>query len=443
MLQNREMWNDAKDAVNAYLRSKGLAEVTYLTQEVLDLLRNDGANTLPSDYVHTIDLPSRIIGKSGELSASSLKIGDEIMLMYDGQVSIYAKVYMVDGVLKLGIPSYVSGPSNNYAPLSPVHYKEVYTKEVYDSLQEGTPLMVVLRTALDLVGFIPQIGTAADVILLSISSVTFENSPSLITGLDVFFDSLTFIGDALGNFFKSILKGVYNATALIFDTVLGKLIGDFILKGTHTLPDVIKYIQNAVEYPIKYITEKLDSLAKNLDGTWLSGLGSAMTTVLDKMQAVAQSLTTYVSTIVENITSKITKLFDGTAAVDYYLSKAIKNGELNDEALANLIQRVKNNDLSPQQLEYMQGKLLEQSSSGLDDLAKAVDDVIKGTSNLVDDTLAKLYDEVPLGKGQTGRYIPETIQEQMFMKSVLEAPLEGATKLPMDLGDPRWLGSDG
>ena len=39
--------------------------------------------------------------------------------------------------------------------------------------------------------------------------------------------------------------------------------------------------------------------------------------------------------------------------------------------------------------------------------------LLKGTKKLIDDDLAKLYDDIPLGKGSTGRTIPNTLDEQL------------------------------
>ncbi len=49
-----------------------------------------------------------------------------------------------------------------------------------------------------------------------------------------------------------------------------------------------------------------------------------------------------------------------------------------------------------------------------------------GASKFLDDALAKLYKKVPLGKGNTGRIIPITLNEQLAMKEVLTNPLKNA-----------------
>lgn len=47
------------------------------------------------------------------------------------------------------------------------------------------------------------------------------------------------------------------------------------------------------------------------------------------------------------------------------------------------------------------------------------------------------------GRGSTGRTVPNTLNEQMAMNQVQSNPLEGATKLPMEMGDKRWPASEG
>ena len=47
------------------------------------------------------------------------------------------------------------------------------------------------------------------------------------------------------------------------------------------------------------------------------------------------------------------------------------------------------------------------------------------------------------GKGNTGRVIPNNLNEQIAMHQVQSNPLEGASKLPFDMNDLRWPSSDG
>lgn len=47
------------------------------------------------------------------------------------------------------------------------------------------------------------------------------------------------------------------------------------------------------------------------------------------------------------------------------------------------------------------------------------------------------------GRGNTGRNIPNTLNEQMAMKQVQSNPLAGATKVPLEMSDPRWPASEG
>lgn len=47
------------------------------------------------------------------------------------------------------------------------------------------------------------------------------------------------------------------------------------------------------------------------------------------------------------------------------------------------------------------------------------------------------------GRGNTGRTIPNTLNEQMAMHQVQSNPLEGATKVPLTMTDPRWPESEG
>ena len=47
------------------------------------------------------------------------------------------------------------------------------------------------------------------------------------------------------------------------------------------------------------------------------------------------------------------------------------------------------------------------------------------------------------GRGSTGRTIPRTLNEQMAMNQVRSNPLDGATKVPFEMTDPRWPASEG
>ena len=47
------------------------------------------------------------------------------------------------------------------------------------------------------------------------------------------------------------------------------------------------------------------------------------------------------------------------------------------------------------------------------------------------------------GRGNTGRTVPNTLNEQMAMNQVQSNPLEGATKVPLEMTDPRWPASEG
>ncbi len=70
---------------------------------------------------------------------------------------------------------------------------------------------------------------------------------------------------------------------------------------------------------------------------------------------------------------------------------------------------------------------------------KNIDVAVKGTGN-VDD----LINSKSLGKGSTGRTVPNNLKEQLAMKEVLSNPLKGATRVPRrNMKDPRWLASEG
>ena len=47
------------------------------------------------------------------------------------------------------------------------------------------------------------------------------------------------------------------------------------------------------------------------------------------------------------------------------------------------------------------------------------------------------------GRGNTGRTVPNTLNEQIAMNQVQSNPLEGATKVPLEMTDPRWPASEG
>ena len=46
-------------------------------------------------------------------------------------------------------------------------------------------------------------------------------------------------------------------------------------------------------------------------------------------------------------------------------------------------------------------------------------------------------------RGHTGRTQPNSLNEQLAMKQVMSDPLSGASAVPLQMSDPRWLGSDG
>ena len=63
---------------------------------------------------------------------------------------------------------------------------------------------------------------------------------------------------------------------------------------------------------------------------------------------------------------------------------------------------------------------------------------LKSANRLADTSnLAK-----PLGRGSTGRTTPSNLAEQLAMKEVMSNP-EVGERLDLDLGDPRWPGSEG
>jgi hypothetical protein len=47
------------------------------------------------------------------------------------------------------------------------------------------------------------------------------------------------------------------------------------------------------------------------------------------------------------------------------------------------------------------------------------------------------------GAGKTGRNIPNNLNEQLAMKQVQSDPLNGATKIPIQLKDTRWPSNEG
>ncbi|WP_342558086.1 hypothetical protein [Metasolibacillus sp. FSL K6-0083] len=61
---------------------------------------------------------------------------------------------------------------------------------------------------------------------------------------------------------------------------------------------------------------------------------------------------------------------------------------------------------------------------------KAIQDAVKDTS--------KKMAKKSLGKGSTGRQVPNDLVEEIFMNHVLDNPLLEADELPLKLNDNRW-----
>lgn len=66
---------------------------------------------------------------------------------------------------------------------------------------------------------------------------------------------------------------------------------------------------------------------------------------------------------------------------------------------------------------------------------KAIQDAVKDTS--------KKMAKKSLGKGSTGRQVPNDLVEEIFMNHVLDNPLLEADELPLKLNDSRWHHSEG
>lgn len=70
-------------------------------------------------------------------------------------------------------------------------------------------------------------------------------------------------------------------------------------------------------------------------------------------------------------------------------------------------------------------------------------DVTKGAGK-VDNVLSQMYKDISLGKGSTGRTVPNSLNEQIAMKEVLSNPLNGAKELKsVTMNDTRWPVEDG
>ena len=98
----------------------------------------------------------------------------------------------------------------------------------------------------------------------------------------------------------------------------------------------------------------------------------------------------------------------------------------------------------------------------ISDAGKAVATVVKNSDNIIDagKQSVKHSDEIadvvkngsnigvgnPVkieGRGNTGRIIPNKLEEQMAMHQVQSNPLKGAFEIPIKLNDARWQASDG
>lgn len=62
-----------------------------------------------------------------------------------------------------------------------------------------------------------------------------------------------------------------------------------------------------------------------------------------------------------------------------------------------------------------------------------------------DNDLEMLNEKVALGNGNTGRFVPNNLNEQLAMKEVLTDPLTNAKDLSQyfSMNDDRWLNEDG
>ena len=124
------------------------------------------------------------------------------------------------------------------------------------------------------------------------------------------------------------------------------------------------------------------------------------------------------------------------------ITYTIQSGSVNIlGALLNFFTNIGFNKIAevPQKLLHSIGEALEKwgkkALKDLDDWFKSFDGGTgtQGVGNPVE----------VAGRGSTGRTIPNTLNEQMAMQQVMSNPLEGATKLPFEMSDPRWPASEG
>lgn len=72
--------------------------------------------------------------------------------------------------------------------------------------------------------------------------------------------------------------------------------------------------------------------------------------------------------------------------------------------------------------------------------AQVMQEAVEVTTN----NLSQSYKKVALGKGSTGRIIPNNLREQLAMQEVLSNQLEKALELrSITMTDQRWLAQDG
>ncbi len=77
-------------------------------------------------------------------------------------------------------------------------------------------------------------------------------------------------------------------------------------------------------------------------------------------------------------------------------------------------------------------------------MKKAGDSTAQSTGQILEKDLAEMYKKSTLGKGSTGRMIPQNLHEQLAMKEVISNPLSNARELQsIRMTDPRWLEQDG
>ncbi len=204
------------------------------------------------------------------------------------------------------------------------------------------------------------------------------------------------------------------------DFILGYVVGDFV-QDTDSVPFLIGQISSGVTPYVGVVADIRDVIGNGAYGEWgfavlsLAGLAPVV-------GDVAKSVSKTAKVVLKNIDNVpfVVDVIKNAAKVHPEVAKALSK---NDDIIKSTDKILKN----PQKL------------------TKADYDFLISTSKLIDDELWSLYKSQALLRGHTGRFIPNSLKEQLAIKSVLSDPLTNAVDLSnkVVMSDKRWHASAG